>query len=211
MNKKGFAFVETVLVLTIVTLSLTLLLSSYSLITRKTKEKENYDKGSDKYLLYSILNSGVNNVNNYPAYLNNCESEVGSIKCNIKITPDNCYTKPKNNNGDKLEILDNIYGTTQLNGKYVCTNLYENMNIMYLYVIQDVQAALKDTNAVKFFDNGTVEYIKTLKKCNDINYTMIDENGHTILKDPDVCSSPVSYLVGVFYRNNDYYFASIEI
>ena len=43
MNKKGFVFLETIIILVLVTLSLTTMLSSYTLITSKSREKEFYD------------------------------------------------------------------------------------------------------------------------------------------------------------------------
>ena len=51
MDKKGFVLLESILVLVVVALSLSVLMSSFSLISRKTKEKEYYDRSSDKYLL----------------------------------------------------------------------------------------------------------------------------------------------------------------
>ena len=65
MKKKGFVFVESIVVLMVVALSLTVLISSYSLVTRKTKEKEHYDKASDKYLLYAISKLGTDDKCNY--------------------------------------------------------------------------------------------------------------------------------------------------
>ena len=46
--KKGFVFIETIIVLMLVTMSLTMLISSYTLIKTKSLEKESYDKTSDK-------------------------------------------------------------------------------------------------------------------------------------------------------------------
>ena len=52
--KKGFVFIETIIVLMLVTMSLTMLISSYTLIKTKSLEKESYDKTSDKYLFLEL-------------------------------------------------------------------------------------------------------------------------------------------------------------
>ena len=65
MNKKGFVFVESIVVLVVVALSLAMMISSYSLVSRKTKEKEYYNRASDKYLLYSISNLATDDKCNY--------------------------------------------------------------------------------------------------------------------------------------------------
>lgn len=57
-DKKGFIFVETIVVLVVVVFSLTLILASYSLVTRKSKMKYYYDQVEDIYLLYVIANLG---------------------------------------------------------------------------------------------------------------------------------------------------------
>ena len=71
MKKDGFVFVESVVVLVVVALSLAMLISSYSLVTRKTKEKERYDKTSDKYLVYVLSKLGTDDVCNYSIGCNN--------------------------------------------------------------------------------------------------------------------------------------------
>lgn len=222
-NKKGFAFVETIIVLTVVTLSLTMLLSTYSLLARKTKEKENYDKASDKYLLNSILNLGTNNVYNYESLL--------KANGDLKITPENCNESENEKLmikvGDKKEhFIFNVFGENNSSGENVCSKIFDELSIVSLYLIADVNEALKDDQATKKYDNGTIEYIKTLKKCNDekryVNEVKKDEHGNQIgnpvVKDIDdiinnagKCMVPVNYFVGVFYRNDQYYFASIPL
>ena len=70
-EKNGFVFVESVVVLVVVALSLSMLISSYALVKRKTQEKEYYDKASDKYLLYSLSNLGTDDLCNYGISCNN--------------------------------------------------------------------------------------------------------------------------------------------
>ena len=56
--KKGFVFMETIMVLIVVAVALAALLASYSMLTRKARQAESYDKVSDKYLLYAISTLG---------------------------------------------------------------------------------------------------------------------------------------------------------
>lgn len=196
-NKKGFAFMETVIILMVVTLSLALLLSTYSLISRKSKEKENYDKASDKYLLYSVLNLGTNARYNYKSMLD--ENYI----LGPKITPDNC---------SEYDVLRNIYNDSELSSSSEtnCKKIYESMDIIALYLVKDINQALSSPQATEHFDNGTINYLKTLKKCNDEDNKYI-KDGMVINTSEYVCDKPINYLVGVFYKNDEYYFASLVL
>ena len=65
MRKKGFVFLETIIILMLVTVALTTMLASYTLVTTKSYEKQYYDRISDKYLLYSITTLGTTTKYNY--------------------------------------------------------------------------------------------------------------------------------------------------
>ena len=174
MKRNGFVFIESVIVLMVVALSLTMLISSYSLITRKTQEKEYYDRASDKYLLYSITNIGVNDECNY-----NLANSCGYEGINLQADEKNC------NNTRVGKLL------------YNCSQTFKDMNIRHIYVVDDIKKELSQSNAVEKYDNGTIEYMKTLKKCNDT--------------DSNTCNEPISYMIGVFYRSGNYYYASLKI
>ena len=196
-NKKGFVFVESIVVLVVVALSLTVLISSYSLVSRKTKEKERYDKASDKYLLYAISNLGTDDTCNYAV---SCTSNT-----DIKLRADV--------DGDQYKCTGTKVGEIM----YDCENVFKEMNIKHLYVVENIMNDLNDLHndgtpkasgeikANQFYDNGTIEYMKTLKKCNDV-----EEEGAYSRKTK--CSNPISYMIGVFERGNgDYYYASITL
>ena len=174
MKRNGFVFIESVIVLMVVALSLTMLISSYSLITRKTQEKEYYDRASDKYLLYSITNIGVNDECNY-----NLANSCGYEGINLQADEKNC------NNTRVGKLL------------YNCSQTFKDMNIKHIYVVDDIKKELSKDNAVEKYDNGVIEYMKTLKKCNDA--------------DSNTCEEPISYMIGVFYRSGNYYYASLKI
>ena len=177
MKKDGFVFLESVIVLVVVALSLTMLISSYSLITRRSNEKEYYDRASDKYLLNAIVNIGVNDDCNYVT-----PGSCGYANINLQATQKNC----KETKMGKL--------------LYDCSQTFQDMNIRYIYVVDNIKAELNNGDAVNKYDNGTIEYMKTLKKCNDEG----SANSNT-------CNDPIAYMIGVFHRSGNYYYASISI
>ncbi len=178
MKKNGFVFIESVIVLMVVALALTMLISSYSLISRKTNEKEYYDRASDKYLLYSLSNIGVTDECNYSK-----SGSCGFAGINFQANEDNC-------DGTRLGYLLNN-----------CSSTFKDMDIRYIYVVDNIKTELNNGSAVNKYDNGTIEYMKSLKKCNDKNDS---SNSST-------CSDPIPYMIGVFYRSGNYYYASIEL
>ena len=207
MKKNGFVFVESVVVLVVVALSLSMLISSYSLVSRKTKEKEKYDKTSDKYLVYVLSKLGTDEICNYSIGCTGLSHKGISFRADSEVTSTyNCGTTKMG------ELL------------YDCNQVFEDMGLVHVYVIENVRNELNDLNAagnpkgagelkaVEKYDNGTIEYMKTLKKCNDLN--TIDENGNFINNNTDTakCNDPITYMIGVFERGNgDYYYASIEL
>ena len=195
MKKNGFIFIESIVVLVVVALSLAMLISSYSLVTRKTKEKEMYDKASDKYLLYAISNLGTDELCNYGI---ECSSVSGST---FK------YDSPKITfRADRTGTY--ACGNSKL-GKILveCDQVFDEMDIVHIYVVENIVKDLYDNCStakcsVNFYDSGTLEYMKSLKKCNDTNF---DKNSTS-------CSDPIKYMIGVFERENgELHYASIEI
>ena len=98
-----------------------------------------------------------------------------------------------------------------------CENVFKEMNIKHIYVVENILNDLNDLRpdgtpktssdikANQFYDNGTIEYLKTLKKCNDVE-------GEGVYSKKVTCANPISYMVGVFERGNgDYYYASITL
>ena len=240
MKKNGFVFIESIVVLMIVALSVTMLMSSYTLIARKTKEKENYDKASDKYLLYAIANLGTNNKCNYGI---DCDGSALLEATEFAASKKNCR------NTKMGEIL------------YECDKVFEDMGIKYIYVVKNIRNTLNDykrnkdgqaldssgnvikrsesarsstgknndeedlrkvaklpsdsnERAVKIFDNGAIEYMKKLKKCNDQNEEKMEGTKKVIYnrnKETYICEDSIMYMIGVFERGDQLYYASIDI
>ena len=180
MEKKGFVFVESLTVLIIVILSLTLLLASYSLVIRKSKENEYYDIPSDKYLVYSISNLGDTG-----ASYNTEESFVADKT--------NCSTYLSNRMTD-------------------CRTVFAENNIVYFAIIKKLKSELCDENVTSTYkDSGLIEYLKTLKRCKDSNNNGDGYNSGSNNKCSVTCDEEIGYAVGVFYRNGNYYYASLEL
>ena len=330
MKKNGFVFLETVIILMLVTMALTTMLISYTLVTTKSYEKEFYDRISDKYLLYTISNLGVTNAYNYQKLadllIKNASSSDNGEKLGIlKIDVENkdceimcqslytkkCYCELSDCAGktgqQKIECVNNclnlsgiknlestkvycsIMGLTDasctLNGsnpapktqykgtnhntssfdkiegededKGHCSVVYEDFHLVNLYFVSDIAYALHQDEATLHLENGTIEYMKTLRKCYDDVYITYEnvvsnkpEDLEKCVKNPDgtckcirnnpaspsddtckvirvtrnklsdvdssngtkfICNNPIQYMIGVFIRNNDYYYASIEL
>lgn len=176
MKKKGFVFMETIMVLIIVAIALASLLASYSMLQRKARQAETYDKVSDKYLLYAIATLGNTSGT---AYLNVGDFVLTEDKCSVFDNP-----TPEHPMASVLTEDE-------------CRGIFNDYNLKYLYKIDDVGEVLdwnsdKGKNATKIYDNGSLEYIKTLQKY-------------------DGKSKPIKYIVGVFYRNEKYYYASVKL
>lgn len=166
MKKDGFIFIESVTVLIVVALALAMSLSSYDLLESKSKERKYYDVASDKYLLWTINELG---------------NKTGSSYQN-----------------DMIASKDNCTSTTMGAVLSNCTQVFKDTDLIYFIKINNVEDALKTKDSsgnynTKKYDNGTLEYIKTLKKLDD-------DTG-----------LPINYIVGVFYRKGKYYYASIML
>lgn len=234
--KKGFVFIETIIVLMLVTMSLTMLISSYTLIKTKSLEKESYDKTSDKYLLYAISTLGTTSQYNYSliadtGYLSITPEDCGNLQNSIytlgtdTINKINCTSNKNDPQCQFFKIFDydpsesrttttTVTTTTKsetVNNKPNCQTVFSQLNVVHIYVIPDVAEALNSSTATSIYDNGTINYLKTLRKCYDSVY-ITDEEGNQVVSDEvGTCYDPVRYMVGVFQRYGKYYFASIEI
>lgn len=171
MKKDGFIFMESLTVLIVVLLSTTMLLSSYSLFVRKSKERENYNFPGDRYLLFNIaqLNASSDEYYKNGGYIAN-RRDASSTNLN------SCENTPLN---DRLSD---------------CKQVFKDNNLVYFIVIKDIKQELKRTDITSVYDSGTIEYLKTLKKTS--NYDTGESEG---------------YIVGVFYKNSTYRYASIPL
>lgn len=197
MKKQGFVLVESVTVLVVVLLSLTMLYSSYALVTRKAKETENYDSASDKYILYSVSQLGTNKTRNYKSLV---KSLVNGEKY-IKISSESCPNKINVKNITTDEFVTDY------------CKLFTELDIVKFYVVESVPhylygASGKNGDTTKIFDNGTIEYMKTLKMCSS-NVTEGNKSVHDEGKCPN--SDDIKYIIAVFERNNEYSYASIQL
>lgn len=202
MKKQGFVLVESVTVLVVVLLSLTMLYTSYALVTRKAKEKENYDVASDKYIIYAVSQLGTSYNDNYKTQI--------SDKNYIKIDKSNCSNNPlgKDAAGNSKNFIENY------------CDLFNDLEIDKLYIVKSIAYYLYGdgkSETAKIFDNGTIEYIKTLQMCNE-SYEGSTDTVHSTGQCPN--NSDINYMIAVFKRNNEssnsknkhkYNYASIQL
>ncbi len=177
MKKNGFIFMESLTVLVVALLAITLLLSSYSLYVRKAKAKESYNLPSDRYQLFNIARLGGNesniNIQGGPNFIANRRE----------------YDENSNPNGcEGTPIADRLSD---------CKQVFIDNNLVYYIFIYDIVEELSKSDVTKKYDSGTIEYLKTLKKKNVYKYkSTVVANG---------------YIVGVFYKNGTYRYASIPL
>lgn len=96
-NIKGFVMIETIIVITILTVGLISLYSSYSVILSKSKVKNNYDNIEYLYKAYFIGNYLVDNnvFSNFTIYKQDTlDNDLNFIIDNLSI--DKIYVIPKN-------------------------------------------------------------------------------------------------------------------
>ena len=171
-KKKGFIFLESVIALVVVALSLTAFLRSYTRIVNLSKQNEVYDNVSDKYLLYAITNFGASGSNNM------------NMRCpanqSFGASRDEVWNlKRSGNTKDKIsdESTHCWAGNFFKNPREDRQRLFDNLGLVYFYYINTTVSTLLTDNATYYFDNGTLDYIQTLSRNN-------------------------KYAVGVFKRSN---------
>ncbi len=187
MNKKGFVFIETITVLVVVILSLTLMSANYVLLRTKSKAKLHYDRTNELYALRTFMDIGVNELNNYGnivSYLN-----LSGTKDYI-VTSTTC-------DGSKLNSDDSLSFN-----KFVpnCNDVLNTLNIKTLLITSDIDYTSKKYTSLS---TGMIKYLEQTQKSD--YYVMGDEGDSSIRK------RDISYVVGEFYSNNEYYYASIKI
>lgn len=170
MRKKGFIFLETISILMVVALSLTILLASYTLVYTKAKQHKYYDLPRDLYTLYAVANL----------------VDTSSIGSDVVMVSNSSSC-------EKVNGKDTVLGVTIEN----CGEFMNDINMITFAVIDDINKELNKSATDTYFDNVTIEYLKTLPRCYEKKCTKT--------------SPGRKYLLGIFKRQNKYYYASIEL
>ena len=139
-EKKGFIFIETIVVLTLVALAMTITLATYSLVTSRSKIKMYYNLSSDIYLLHNISRIGTDSEVNYANMAKNNET--------FWIDKTNCSN-----------TIGHIVGN--------CEALFTNNDIQNLGIIIDIDKEIRNNSSTKKYDPGTIDFLNTLKKYKD--------------------------------------------
>lgn len=109
--KKGYIFVETIAVLVVVTIAVSMLLINYTLIMKRTTIKKYYNRPNDIYALYTVMNYETDSEDNY---ITNNETSWWTSR-------GSCNSSPLKN------YMDN------------CESLLKDMDIIYIGIINDVE------------------------------------------------------------------------
>ena len=81
-----------------------------------------------------------------------------------------------------------------------CRQVFIDNNLVYYILIYDIVEELSKTDVTTKYDSGTIEYLKTLRKYSKENYEEQKKQGQSN-----------GYIVGVFYKNGKYRYASIPL
>ena len=111
MNRKGFIFLETISILMVVALSLTILLASYTLVYTKAKKHKYYDQPRDLYTLYTVANlvdtsSLPNNIIKI-SNVNSCEKVDGKDTI-LGVTVKDCDVFMRDINMTTFAVIDDL-------------------------------------------------------------------------------------------------------
>ena len=155
MNKNGFVFVETIVVITVLTSALLLLFSSFSNILKKEKERMNYDDVAYIYRTHYLKNTlDKLNLNDVLTKLNNDDN-----KYFLTISKDtaNLFINRENYQNFFTKILNDYE--------------VEDMFIIKTKELDNLKACLIDKSCDKEFNEEVIKYLKTINvdiACNNI-------------------------------------------
>lgn len=96
---------------------------------------------------------------------------------------------------DEISNPNGCEGTPLASRLSNCRQVFIDNNLVYYIFINDIVEELEKADVTTKYDSGTIEYLKTLKKVNS-NEIVTQSNG---------------YIVGVFYKNGIYRYASIPL
>lgn len=178
-NNKGFVLMETIIVMSVLSLALMTLYSSYVKIMSNSKAKNYYDTPEALYIADAVKQAYIYN----EAYLKS--TVTGSD------TADKKATITKNGNSYKITCYPSL---ATMNPKTVCnaiTNkmayqleaikkMYQAFNIEAVYIVKasEFKNATNINTVIQFFDGSTIGYLKsidrsTINKMDDINTDLI--------------------------------------
>lgn len=165
-NNKGFIFVETIMVITIMIISLVMIYTSFSKLLINEKRRASYNDTSYIYRTYYIENFLVSlNLDDYiKRHLIDSQTVIYEFKC------DNTLFNLINEDGSE--------NTNEFNKRIACekitnTNFY-NVNRIYItkYDVSDLKKCMTETgkkncnketkDALSSMNNSAIQYIKNL-------------------------------------------------
>lgn len=153
--KKGFVFLETIAVLTVVAIATSMLLVNYTVIMKRVDINTYYDNSSDIYALYTFMNIGTTLKDNYITY----ESNFFTRRDNCSSSDINKYISSCDNVMKKYDLL--YAGVIKNISNEVKNNYsrYQSGTINYLEYISDKEKDNNKTYAVGvFYRNGKYYY-----------------------------------------------------
>lgn len=155
MNKKGFVLIETVVVISVISITLVMLFSSYSYILTKSKERVLFDTTETIYKTY-YLKKEIDNL-----------KPIGEVADSI----DYFIDTHKVENGSICKSMGkyNSYECDLTKSDSELTSFRYSFEIEKFYVLnpKEVLKSIESEEWLNLFDATTIDYIKELGPSND--------------------------------------------
>src|SRR5574344_2630174 len=188
-KSKGFVFVETIVVIAVLTVALLTIYVSLSSVISNEKRRATYDDAGFIYRTYYIERFLVSlNIEDYiNTYLVNNDRLIIEFNCDdltlydIKTTVNNKTVI--NTDLTKKKFCEAIINTSKLDIKHIYITKY-NINELKNYTDSDNNTikVLPKTEALKNVDSGFIYYLRTISSSNTLyenNYRLIVEYERT--------------------------------
>lgn len=189
-NKKGFVFIETLIVVAILTVSLLMLYGTYSAVIRKEKKRISYNDSTYLYRTFYIenffRNFNLENIVTNTKILNKDQKYITAINCNDIFIYDS---------------LNKGFCETLVNDFHVRTIFLTFNDLSPLQNCTNASGICESLNSLGDRFGGTAEYIKTLGKASTEGYRVIIE--YSEKKDGSYCADSDS--------DCKYYYATISL
>ncbi len=176
-NNKGFVLMETIIVMSVLSLALITLYSSYVKIMSQSKSKNLYDTPEALYIADAIKQAyEYKTSTGTPTYL--LDEVTGDDKPDKKavITPISkssvniqCYSIISGNNSKGIKQACNATTSHMGYQNSDIKNIYNAFNIANVYVMKSSEfknppSGVEYDDIIKFFDGSTINYLKTIER-----------------------------------------------
>lgn len=147
MKKNGFIFMETIVVVSVLSITLLLLFTSYSFLLRKARERNVFDTTDTIYKAYNVMET--------IKYIN---SNYDNSKTANQVIADLC----SNMEGTQYYVCDIKKISSQQYGS-TFKSLYDTLGLEKIYLVKNEDKLFTSDFLIKF-DATTIDYLRSMEK-----------------------------------------------